>query len=524
MKICDITWLSHGVYSHKTTLIDLMIIMLMGSISLSWFRGDYIIKTGDDFFPLDPAYASFLTSYLWVHYTSTGLPNDPLALTNIPLFILIASANTIGLHIVILQKLFYYALFTTSGISAYLFTTSLLPKNKRVTGLSSAFFYMMNPYSLSVIWFAHYTTLLLSYSIAPLLLMLYVKGINAKAKENYIVLMSLMQPLVSAIFCDPAQTLIILILASAFFILYIFVNKKEKAKLIGILRFNLLLMISLFAINSWWILPFFYLYHIRLSRALYAYSSEGVFISGSTSSTILNTLRLLGFYFIWAKWYPVSIYAWTETYSSPVFVFISCLIPVFAFSQLILKPQNKYVLFFALLSVLGIFLSKGASEPLGSINIWLFRNLPFAVVFRTHFIRFAFIIVLGYTFLIGLTFSELWERHKIARLTPIMLNKFRKVRIFRITSMKLTISVIILLVAMASFVIYNYPFWTGDVIYPGSQYLPSARIQVPSYYVNAGNYINAQFEEFRILDIPPRLSGTSAYSWEHGYIASDPID
>jgi len=517
--------LLQSIYFHKRALLDLTLIAFIGLISFSWFRGDYLIKTGDDTFPLNPTYAFYTNSYVWYHFLSTGTVVDPLALTSIPFFFCLMQLTTVGIPLVALQNVFYYATFILSGISAYLLTASLLSKNKRAAGFASALFYMMNPYSLSVIWAAHYTTLLFTYSFAPIFIALYIKGINAKEKRKYVMSIGLIELLMSPMFDDPSQAFVVLFLIPVlFFIFYILIERKDKAKVMGAFRFSLYLILVSIALNSWWILPGVYLAHVRYELSTSAYSSMSVFVYGSYSSTMWNTFRLLGFYFIWAKWYPVSIYAWAETYSSPAFVFLGSLVPIFAFASIFFKGRNRYVAFFVQLSFLGLFLSKGIAEPLGFINMWLYQNVPFAAAFRTHFVRFGYIIVLGYTFLVGVTFGELWERLRKAQSASVYQTDLRKPSSKGKNSLKVVTIASLLSFIIIGFIVYNYPFWTGDVIYPGSQYLPSARIQVPSYYTDAGNYINEQPGEFRIIDFPPRVVGTSAYAWKDGYIASDPID
>ena len=189
-----------------------------------------------------------------------------------------------------------------------------------------------------------------------------------------------------------------------------------------------------------------------------------------------------------------------------------------------MKKQGKYCFFFALLSILGLFLAKGSAPPLGNVNLWLFQNIPLAVAFRTQFERFGLVIVLGFSFLIGMTISELWSHLGSIHFAFPTKTKLPAYSLKKSAAKKTVVVTLILLVLTVCFVIYNYPFWNGDVIYPGSSYLPSARIQVPSYYTTVGNYISRQSGDFRVMDIPPRLTGTSAYIWAHGYAASDPID
>lgn len=520
----------------RRVLTDLTAIALTGLISISWFGGGYLIKTGDDTFPFDPAYICSDSLYIWKSQLSTGNIIDPFTIAYFPFYAFLTLLSYIGVSLLFSQMMFYYLSFTLSGLFMYFLVTTLVNQNRSSTGLTSALFYMMNPYSLSVVWSAHYTAYFFTYPMAPLLLGLYIKGINAKRKIKYVMIIGILQLIASPMFDDPSASLVVFLMLLLYFIYYI-ILRRDRANIIAAVRFSVILVVFILLIDMWWVLPGFCLYKVRYDLAQQNYSSLGVFTGGSLWSNMLNTMRLLGFYFIYEKWYPVSVYAWTQIYFSPTFTFISCLIPILGFASLISKHIDRHTAFFVMLSTFGLFLAKGAAQPLGCVNLWLFQNLPFAILYRTHFVRLGQIIALSYSFLIGVTFSKLWKYIEWTRIRPRPIvqvknqfnskasNNCRKTYNSKIQKLlECIIIVSILLTAIMLFFVYNYPFWTGDVIYPGSQYLPSARVQVPSYYIDAGNYINAQPEEFRILDIPPRLSGTSAYSWENGYIASDPID
>ncbi len=519
-KLGVIARFSFRIKSNKNVLLDILIISLVGLLAVTWFKGNFFIKTGDDFFPLNPVSNFYNTQFFWLHFYSTGLILDSFSITNLPFFSILSTLNSLGFSVVLLQQIFYYAMFTLSGISAYFLSSRLLPNNNRLAGLASALFYMMNPYSLSVVWFAHYTTFFFTYAIAPLFLFLFIKGVTSKRILLYALSLALIQVVFSPIFDDPSEAVIILLFLPFMFLIgYIIIHRHDKKSLSNALRFTLLFALISVIINMWWILPNLFLAGTRFSLSTGAYSSLDVFVGGSGYSSILNSLRLLGFYFI--NFNP-PMYAWTQTYSSQSFLLLSSIIPITAFGALFLKGKNKFCIFFSVVTLVGLFLSKGAAEPLGSINLWLFQNVPLAVIFRTHFERFGLILALGFAFLIGITMSELWAAIKRAQLTANAHN-LRLLSAKRF-SLKAIALVSIFLALSSTFTALNYPFINGDVIFPGSKDYPSARIQVPEYYSQMGDYINAQTESFRIMDVPPRLKGTSAYAWENGYIGSDPLD
>jgi hypothetical protein len=61
------------------------------------------------------------------------------------------------------------------------------------------------------------------------------------------------------------------------------------------------------------------------------------------------------------------------------------LIPILAFSIIIFKSESKVknkLIIISLLSLVGAFLAKGASDPFGNLYLWLFGHFPGFVMFR----------------------------------------------------------------------------------------------------------------------------------------------
>jgi hypothetical protein len=84
-------------------------------------------------------------------------------------------------------------------------------------------------------------------------------------------------------------------------------------------------------------------------------------------------------------------------------------IPLAVFGGWWLNRKNKNILFFALVAVLGIFLTKQEAEPLQDFYGWLFRHFPGFNAFRGAS-KFYFLVALGYGVLIGAFVGALWRR------------------------------------------------------------------------------------------------------------------
>ncbi len=100
------------------------------------------------------------------------------------------------------------------------------------------------------------------------------------------------------------------------------------------------------------------------------------------------------------------------------------LIPILAFSSLLfvnvskLEPRNSKltITFFAILGLLGAFLSKGANPPGGEIYLWLFDHFSGFVMFRDP-TKFYILIALSYAVLIPFSlqqFVNLMKKQNIA--------------------------------------------------------------------------------------------------------------
>jgi hypothetical protein len=86
------------------------------------------------------------------------------------------------------------------------------------------------------------------------------------------------------------------------------------------------------------------------------------------------------------------------------------ILPLIAFSSL-LFVKNKNILYFALISLFGIFLAKGANPPFGEINSWFFSHVPGMSMFRDP-TKWYVLIVLGYSILIPYSLKEISKYFK----------------------------------------------------------------------------------------------------------------
>jgi len=97
-------------------------------------------------------------------------------------------------------------------------------------------------------------------------------------------------------------------------------------------------------------------------------------------------------------------YIWTgglmEAFSIQEISLLCLPIPFFAALGLYYEKSNKFIIFFGIIALIGIFLTKLDHPPFINLYLWLYLNLPGFGLFRDSS-KFYYYIFLGYSLLIG---------------------------------------------------------------------------------------------------------------------------
>jgi hypothetical protein len=90
------------------------------------------------------------------------------------------------------------------------------------------------------------------------------------------------------------------------------------------------------------------------------------------------------------------------------------ILPILAYGSLLFVYKTKdlrlktYVLYFAMLGLLGAFLAKGANEPFGEVYLWLFGHFPGMIMFRDP-TKWYTLVAISYSMLIPFTSWKIYE-------------------------------------------------------------------------------------------------------------------
>jgi len=103
------------IKSHRFTIANLVLILLVGMLPITWFTGGLLINRGDFDFSLSPKTEHFF--YAW-ESLPPGVENTR-HFAEIPYRSLIAFLGSKGISLVTLEKIYFVILFAMTGLSMY---------------------------------------------------------------------------------------------------------------------------------------------------------------------------------------------------------------------------------------------------------------------------------------------------------------------------------------------------------------------------------------------------------------------
>ena len=500
-------------HTHKK-IIELVIIFLFGTISFTWFRGYPFLFGVDTGLPLN--LRSYIDEYLyaWSWHSAYGGGDVAKFSFLLPLgfFLKLYALSTLPFSPSIFQKFLVYIIFTFSGISAYFLLITLRPNSSFSARLFAASLYMFNFYNL-LLW-SPLPYILIVYTFFPLILALYIRGIREEKGLAYAIITSLMWTVTITPGYGKPFVVTNWFVIFSFLIFYVITTRnKENAK--KAFYFTFYLTASWLALNALWIVPLSLRFRAEaLKRSVHSVSSWILFEHNSV--IIMDGLRFMGYYKLTSSYKGSPLFPWYDTYNSPFFTIISFLIPILAFSSLIVNKKDKNSIYFSIFTIFFLILVKGPNPPFGSLNTLIFSKFGLYLLFRSVYARFMGYVVLGSTILIAFTIDEL------AKLKV----KSKKLKVKR-KALDILKGLLIALTFISLVGVLPHPLWTGS-LYDQSEIIPSKRIEVPNYYYEAAKWLEDQQGGFNILPLPFRRGerGKLPLFWNNGtngYLAKYPF-
>lgn len=257
-------------------------------------------------------------------------------------------------------------------------------------------FYAYNVWSFNRI---HHWYLWIGYSILPLFVLSIYYSFRNPKNWKYIVLSTLLWSFASITAHMVIFYGIILIWTFFGFVINdLYTRKNKVAKLVV----PLLLIISFYIlVNMYWIYPYGVASQIRVPNPPYELTKESLELL-SRESNFINSFRIM------AYWLNSGVDISNNQFYSSLWTITTFVVPVTAFSALIIRRSIKFTIIFATAALIAIFLSMGTRSPINYYDLAL--QIPivskFVWVFRDPE-KWAFIAVFAFSFMIGIASYKL---------------------------------------------------------------------------------------------------------------------
>lgn len=496
-----------------------LILLIASTLTLVWFHKGLLLATGENAIIFDRAPTLLETvSNSWGNIELGG-PNI-IDASGIPLYLLASFMVSIGLPGVFIQASLFWLFLVSEGLSTFYIVRGFVNDGRRELAATIAgLFYMLNPYAMIEIWNRFLYTLMFFYAFMPLILLLYIKGLELR-RLKYALYIGLASLLIAYSYGSPPLIGTFWLVIASYAVFHIISNIRRLKIVLFTLAFSALTFIIWLSVNSWWLVLFIaILYPGYVVGGLGA--GEAIALEGS-KSTLISISKLFGglinlFRLINIQFLEGMVNVWGPIYFSWGFIAISFLIPILTFVALLFKPRYKLMFYFAILSILGLFLAKGTAPPFGGLFLKVFESFSILQVYRNPFEKLGIILPLGFGTLFGLSVSSIyyWLRKHV-----LILMGGKRIDSFVTKTAALLLCILVL-------VVYVWPMWNGYVFTSGGPPENNPEIgyyiKVPEYYAEANKWLSTNAQGYRAIFLPLAPEGMT-YTWQYGYSGVELVD
>ena len=433
----------------KTIHFILLLIIVAIFSHLSWFNFSTVLTYGDWYYWPNEAVKELY--YSW----GTWIGNVNLSSVNVQipfnLFMLAWSfvGNLGGSYDLATKLTLFIPIAFLNFLSPYILAKKLT--NDNIIAFAVALFYGTTTYGI-----ANQTPIQFVYALAPLILYLFLNALKKNRTINWLFFDIVYWVGV----CYEVRMMYILsIILGTYFLLFKIKNLKKYIKNISISIFVLI------GLNLFWLMPIIL---GGLIRNISTITDRGLF--GTELLDLSHAITL--FNWLWTGGYP------NKTFVSQSIIWYFWIIPFIVFfvfvnsKKFFSEIDKEFILFFSIISLVGIFLTKETGYPFPHFYDFLYAHFPGFNLFREAS-KFYLIISIGYLGLISyslLSLKKLYKQRKIY---------------FIATFIVLTLSFINI-----------KPLVTGEI---GGLFVPR---QMPKDYLILKNRILKDNQYFRTLWIP----------------------
>ncbi len=491
-------------------IIEIATIVILGLIPLLWFKSGFVIKSDDFDLPVN---FQRLYYYFFSWNPLRGAGAAPL--DNYPalfFFFVQAFLSKINPSFIFVEKLQFIFWFMLPGFSIGFLMRELIKESRlRLAVTIGIVIYMVNFY-LESVWQGFNIANLSVYSLSPLMLTVFIKGLNRQMGFlRCIFLFGFISLAASGMGVNPPMLVLFFFILVTFFIYHIlFIRRPASSKqFIFLIAYLFIIFFVFVLINAYWVLPAVgKIFDSGIRNPLEAYQASALgWLRGVCANTsALNVLRMQGAW-TWYEAWKLEPYVPYSSYfqKNPLFIIYSFIAPFLAFLAIFFFRKNRYVFYFAGLALFGTFFGMGIHKPFGFLYVWLIKYIPGFWSFRSPWYKFTLLTCLGYSFLIAISLASIYN--------------LLKERLSRKCSM--IIPAFLIIFVLGCYLIYSFPLINGAIFPDAGQrkYLASYHAKVPDYAYQAADFFNRQQGEWRIMVLPNKHLRVT----EWGYIGYAPL-
>ncbi len=475
-----------------STIEDMVILIAMSLASVWRLLGNSkLIMQLDLVFPSNLNQYITLSTQSWNPLVNLGIPNTDAAN---PLVWAYSLLNTIGLTPGQIERVLLVGVIFTAGMSMY-FLSKYLSSGKRSVAFISAIVYMFNPFVIdNMLW--GQVSLQAAYSLVPLILLFFIIALD-RFSLRFAALTGVLLAFVSSLQIQYGYVSLMLLVLWIIPIFYREIKSKHnlRDKVRNLTKPSFALLVTgIFAALSrlYLVIPAFF-GSLTSGYQLHATTFWIETINGASKviGGLQNTFRLrYRLYSFYQQFEDSALQTW-HIPRELLFV-ITTLFVILVFAAVFFRKKNRSVVWFALITLLFVYLSAGTNTPI-NVYTWLFQNVPYFFIFREPS-KFFIIIALGFSYLFGVTSLEIYR----------FLSK-RKIKIYKIKSKHNPIRIcpakpLIILVLFLVLWPNMFPVAQGDF---GGMHV----VDYPVGYENTYNWLESRPGDFSVLVLPLSMLG-----------------
>ena len=487
-------------------LLYLLISLVLVAIFGSWFNSG-AISSGDSSFKFTESWDGVsLSPFAW----SPG-SGDQIGRTSVFLLGLNTYYTATALFLIkvfrlpwdtITRLVWFFPFIIVTFFSSRYLLRSVLPGLSELYVSIGALLFLSNSYILMVVGGGQ-IGVGMAYAFAPLVLARFIKLGNTLSHILNLKL-SIIAGLVFAIqvTLDPRiayVTLSAVVLHQALSIRYQ-VSRRNMLNALRLILYALVIPLGITGLlHVFWLLPFLFIGSGSIDQLGGVYTTSGA-VKFFSFAKLENTLSLL---------HP----NWPENLFGKVYFMKAefLVLPILAYSSLLfingLKGwrvneleskktnsliNNKTILYFTLLGLIGAFLAKGANEPLGQLYVWMFEHVPGFIMFRDP-TKWYLLVAISYSILIPFSIWKISER--------VLKIKYKVLGISNV------FSYVFFFLLSSYFLLLMHPALFGEL---RGTFRPQP---IPQEYIVLKDFLVSQDSYFRTLWVPTiSRFGLSSYS------------